>query len=1152
MLHIHRAQRADVLADELAAILLEPAGDPFAAEVVSVPTRGMERWLAQRLSGRLGVTPGGADGVCANIEFPFPGRIISAAVTAASGEDPSTDPWRAEHVVWPLLEVVDGCLLEPWLAPLADHLRGGSGNTAPLRERRFARVRQLADLYDHYGVWRPAMLRCWAQGEDRDGDGRALGPATAWQAELWRRLRGAIGTPSLAERLGPACRSLVEHPGRSALPARFSLFGLTRLPPSQLEVLCALAHARDMHLFVLHPSPALWERVAAHSGGRPRLGSRSLDTTALLAANRLLASWGQDSRELQLVLSAGAPDRADHVRPLPDRPKPTLLAAIQADIAADRAPPGPPLPGRPDTRLELRERDRSLQVHACHGRSRQVQTLRESILHALQDDPTLEPRDMIVMCPDIETFAPLITATFGAPEPREHAEHTGEAAGSVELRVRLADRSLRATNPVLGVLARLLDLAESRVTASQVLDLADTEPVRRRFAFDDDELARLRDWVVSSEIHWGLDETGRIPYRLGSLAYGTWRAGLRRLLLGVAVSESGRSLYEGVLPVDDVDSGAIDLAGRFAELIERLGTALDQLHGPHTLKQWAITLAACTDALAVSSDSDAWQRDELTAMLDGILSEAAGGAASATLALSELRALLGRRLAGRPTRANFRTGELTVCTLVPMRSVPHRVVCLLGLDDGAFPRRSPRDGDDLLLADPHIGDRDPRTEDRQMLLDALLAARETLIVTYNGNDERTNAALPPAVVVGELLDAVDATARRAHGRARDQVVTHHPLQPFDARNFRADVLVPGGPWSFDAVELEGARALSAPRSDKPPFLAAPLPEAEAAALSLQDLVGFAERPVRAFLRQRLGISTSERDDDVRDELPVVLDALRRWGVGQRLLEGVLAGIDGRTVALAELARGALPPGQLGRPVLSELWPDVELIARHARVFSGDQPPRSVEANVQLPGGPLLTGTVSGVHAGVLLTVTFSRLNPRHRLAAWVRLLALTAAHPQERLEAVTIGRASAGDQLPLLISHVPMPAGDADARRDRALEWLGDLVDLRTRGMREPLPLPSRTAAAYARAAWSGASLQDAQTGARTEWESGYQHDGEDREPDHLLAFGAELTFEELYSASPRASESGPGWVQDERSRLGRLARRLWDPLLALEWLEEQ
>ncbi len=1152
MLHIHRAQRADVLADALAAILLEPAGDPFASEVVSVPTRGMERWLAQRISRRLGASPGAADGVCANIDFPFPGRLIAGAIASVSGGDPSTDPWRAEHVVWPLLEVVDACLPEPWLAPLADHLRHGSDGTAPLRERRFARVRALADLYDHYGVWRAAMLGRWAQGEDSDADGRALGPGIAWQAELWRRLRQAIGTPSLAERLDPACRCLREHPELSALPARLSLFGLTRLPPSQLAVLCALAHARDVHLFVLHPSPTLWERVATQSGSRPRLGSRSDDPTAALAANRLLASWGQDSRELQLVLTAGAPDRVDHVRALPDEPAGTLLGAIQADVRADRTPPGLPLPGRHDDRLALRERDRSLQVHACHGRSRQVQALRDSILHALKDDPSLEPRDIIVMCPDIETFAPLITATFGAAEPGESEAGAASPERAVELRVRLADRSLRSTNPVLGVLARLLDLAQSRVTASQLLDLADTEPVRHRFGFDDDELARLREWVVASEIHWGLDEAGRGPYKLGSLAYGTWQAGLRRLLLGVALSESERSLYQGVLPVDDVDSGAIDLAGRFAELIERLGAALTTFHGPLTLTEWAVTLAGATDALAATTDRDAWQRDELTSMLDGILAEAAGGASCTTLALSELRALLGRRLAGRPTRANFRTGELTVCTLVPMRSVPHRVVCLLGLDDGAFPRRSPRDGDDLLLADPHIGDRDPRTEDRQMLLDALLAAGENLIVTYNGNDERTNAALPPAVVVGELLDAVDATARCGHGRARDHVVTHHPLQPFDARNFDSDTLVPGGPWSFDAVELEGARALSAPRCDTPPFLAAPLPEAEPAALSLQDLVSFAQRPVRAFLRQRLGISTSEYDDEVRDELPVVLDALRRWGVGQRLLDGVLAGIDGRTVALAELARGALPPGQLGRPVLMELWPDVELIARHARVFSGDQPRRSVEANLRLPAGPLLTGTVSGVHAGVLLSVTFSRLNPRHRLAAWVRLLALTAAHPQERLEAVTIGRAGAGDELPLLISHMPMPAGDADTRRERALEWLGVLVDLRARGMREPLPLPSRTAAAYAQAAWSGAAQDDIEARAQAEWESGYQRDGEDREPDNLLAFGGEITFEELCSEPPHADESGPGWAQEERSRLGRCARRLWDPLLALEWLEEQ
>ena len=213
------------------------------------------------------------------------------------------------------------------------------------------------------------------------------------------------------------------------------------------------------------------------------------------------------------------------------------------------------------------------------------------------------------------------------------------------------------------------------------------------------------------------------------------------------------------------------------------------------------------------------------------------------------------RLEGRPTRANFRTGHLTVCTLLPMRSVPHRVVCLLGLDDGAFPRKAPRDGDDLMLERPHVGERDPRSEDRQLLLDALLAASERLIVTYTGNDERTNAPRPPAVPVGELLDAVDATVRCEDGQlARERVVVRHPLQPFDPRNFIAGHIAGRHPWSFDGAALAGARALAGPRSEPPSVPAGPLPSRASGVVELADLVRFVEHPVRAFLRQRLGIS----------------------------------------------------------------------------------------------------------------------------------------------------------------------------------------------------------------------------------------------------------------------------------------------------------
>jgi len=1150
VLHLHRAERADRLAAALSEMLLDPLEDPFAPEVICVPTRGMERWLAQRMSTRLGASENRADGVCANIEFPFPGHLVGGALAVAAGLEPDMDPWTAERLVWPLLEVVEECLQEPWLTTLAAHLR--RGQTDPEEpERRFGAVRRIADLFDRYGVHRPDMIRAWAAGKDEAGSARRIRTEAAWQAELWRRLRSRIAQPSPAERLPDACARLREVPALLSLPSRLSLFGLTRLPRSYLEVLAALAGGREVHLFVLHPSPTLWHEVARALGPGSKIIRRGEDPTARLPSNRLLASWGQDARELQLVIAATG-EIVEHHHP-GGGPGKSLLSLIQADIRDDRQPAGPPLPGEPDKRHVLDPGDHSLQVHSCHGRARQVEVLRDAVLHVLEEDRTLEPRDIIVMCPDIETFAPLITATFGAAyvDEEDDLDPMVRQKQRPDLRVRLADRSLRQTNPVLGVIAQLLDLAGQRVTASQLLDLADRDPVRRRFRFDDNDLTQMQDWVAASGIRWGLDAGHRKPFKLDRVPAGTWRAGLDRLLLGVAMTEDDRRLIGGVLPLDDVDSGAIDRAGRMTEFVDRVQSAVDSLNVAKTIDAWSEVISRAAESLTSTSERDSWQSAELRRLLAELVEDASddGALTAVRLELADVRALLADRLRGRPTRANFRTGHLTMCTLVPMRSVPHRVVCILGLDDGEFPRTAARDGDDLMLDDPHVGDRDPRAEDRQMLLDAILAATDRLIITYTGNDERTNLVRPPAVPVGELLDIVEGTATSEAGPARSSVVIRHPLQPFDPRNFTRGELVPEHLWSFDQAALDGARALTGPREDPGRFLPSPLPDTSGVLVELDNLVRFVEHPVRAFLRQRLGVSVSESFDEVEDALPVELDGLEEWGVGQRLLEGCLSGVAFDACEKAEVARGSLPPGMLATPLLADLRPLIEEIAAQGRAVSGNDEAQSLDVRVQLPDGRSLAGTVPGVFGDTLRTVIYARVANKHRLAAWVRLLALTAARPERPFDAVVIGRARSGaGAARVTIARIPALGPDPQTRRTAALSSLTVLADLYDRGMREPLPLACEASGAYAQAATAG---RNAEAAARDAWKTA-RYPKEDRQPEHVLVNGDAISLDDLLAEPPRPDEHGDGWAAAEGTRFGRYARRLWEGLLAREVISDQ
>jgi exodeoxyribonuclease V gamma subunit len=1123
MLFLHRSERADALVDALGDVLRAPLPNALEAEVVAVPTRGVERWLTQRLAHQLGVGGGRrGDGVCGNLTFPFPGRLVGDAVGAASGVAREDDAWSPERAVWPLLDVIDGAVDEPWLATLAAHLRAGEG-----RSRRFSVARHLADLFDRYGVHRPAMVGAWAAGADVFADGQALPVTMVWQAELWRRLRDRIGASSPAERLEAACAALAADPARVELPERVSIFGLTRLPASYLDVLRALAVHRDVHLFLLHPSPVLWERIAGAGAPTMSVVRRADDPTAGAARHALLRSWGRDAREMQLVLTAGAGGAVvDEHRPAHAEGTGTLLGRLQEAVRAD------------DPSVDLGTidpGDRSLQVHACHGRARQVEVVRDAILHLLAGDPFLEPRDVIVMCPDIETFAPLIQATFGAAVDEDDDAGDGDGnSGKTDLRVRLADRSLRQTNPVLSAITALLDLADARVTATQVLDFAAREPVRRRFRLDDDDLERVGRWVNASAIRWGLSKEHREPFHLQNVEQNTWRAGLDRVLLGVTMAEEEQRLVDDVLPLDDVESGAIDLAGRFAELVDRLDAAVAALSAKQTVTAWCEALQHAGEALFATRERDAWQRSQVRQILDEVAGEAGAGAATVELELADVRALLADRLRGQPTRANFRTGHLTFCTLVPMRSVPHRVVCLLGLDDDAFPRRTERDGDDLVAADPYVGDGDGRSEDRQLLLDALLAATETLVITYRGRDERTNAELAPAVPVGELLDSLGPAAR-------ERVVVHHPLQPFDPRNFTPDGLLPGTPWSFDPVTLRGARALVGERAPGQPFLADPLPPMPSTGvIELDALVKFVQHPVKAFLRQRLGISLGDFTQDVADAMPVELFGLDAWAVGERVLEARLAGVSPDDCRAAELARGDLPPDGLAGPAYDKIAADVEcLVEEAAKVAMGEVD--SLEVTVALDDGRLIVGTVPDVVGTVVRSVTYSKVKAKYRAEAWVRALVLACSRPEDGLDVVSIARS---DRYNRKTAVSTIAAIDPDVAR----RHLHELVALYDRGMCEPLPIACATSAAYAEAVRDD---EDAAEAAAKAW-VGDRFGGDRDDDEHVLVYGGRVDFDVLYAAPPCDDEDGAGWTTGERSRFGRYALRFWNGLLEHEKLEHR
>ncbi len=1164
-LHLHLGPRTDVLADGLARLLAEPLDDPFAEELVVVPARGVERWLTQRLSHRLGAGPGRQDGVCAGVRFLHPRSLV--AELAGVGSD---DPWDPDRMVWDLLAVLDASAGDPDLAPLARHVglveevvAGGGpkdvdteSRRALRRDRRHGVLRRVAGLFADYAVQRPALLGAWSAGEDTDGAGAPLPEDLRWQAVLWRRLLERRGGPGPEQRHRDVLARI--RAGESlALPHRLSLFGHTRIPSAELEMIDAVGAVREVHLWVPQASPESWRRLAEgrEGGSAPVARRRRDDRSALRVRHPLVASLGHDGRELQHRLGTLAISSV-HEHPVPGGTlggtarSDTLLGWLQEDVRQDRLPSPTTDAGR-----RLDRGDRSVQIHSCHGAMRQVEVLRDALVGLMEDHPDLEPRDVVVMCPDIEAYAPLFAAVFG-PSDLPGEDEVSEAPAphpGTRLRLRLADRGLGSTNPLLALAHRLVLLAGGRATAEEVLDVAATGPVRRRFALDDDDLSTITAWVRGTGVRWGLDAGARAEFGLGAFGQNTWAAGLDRLLLGLATPErgSGRDVDAiDAVPWDDMGSGDLDLAGRLAECLTRIETCREALRSARSPRQWWTALTEGVRSLGEVSPRDAWQSASLERELTALLGHGATGVGdghpdAVTLSLAEVRGMLERRLEPRPTRSNFRTGHLTVCTMVPMRSVPHRVVCLVGLDDGAFPRGAVPDGDDVLARDPLVGERNPRAEDRQLLLDAVLAATETLVVTYTGNTETTNQARPPAVPLGELIDAVSRTVPSEPAEmVRAHVVRSHPLQPFAPAEFRA-----AAPFSFDRAGLAGAEAARRDKKTPPRLRDVAVTAAAPVEIALQDLRRALTQPARSFLRDLVDVAAPDDRIEVLDTLPLELDGLQEWGVGQRLLDGLLAALpEGgsdevdldalleeawQDAVRQERRRGEVPPAALGDRFLEQtVRPRVLAVTRAAlrwRTSAGER--RSGDVVVPLGTGTRISGVVPDLREKGILRAQYGTPRAHHRLALWIDLLVLAASHgPQGPLRrAVLVGRQrQQAEEVVLQVAPV------------RAHEILVDLVGLLDLGRAGLLPLPPKTTYAFAEARATRQSDDNTRTGAparsRSEWEGFFNPrtsrriEGERVEAAHALLYGKESLVEDL-----RLPHAGRPEVT-----LPALAERLW------------
>jgi exodeoxyribonuclease V gamma subunit len=1124
-LHIFASDRLDTVAAKLAETIgADPLG-PLEREVVVLQSRGMYRWLTLDLARRLGIA--------ATFATPFPGTFCRALAEriegAARGERASAGPaerfeasersaFEREVLAWRLFHLL-ASEDRDLVGPAAAYVRNDIDQT-----KRLALAGRLAERFDQYQLYRPELLAAWEQGEQPIEAGPYHDTAR-WQAALWRNLVAGMTDAHLGTRFAAVIASLCRNEApMTTLPRRVSVFGAPSLPPIFLDLLFALARHASVSIYLVSPTRQYWADIRD-----PKEAARTLDALGSTDAadahidtgHPLLAALGRQGRELAWLLQTRDDTGSAWQHLDDDAPaRRTTLGVLQADIREMT------VRETPVARCELPD-SRSIEIHVCHSRMREMHVVRDIVLDAFERTEDLRLDDVLVVAPNIADYAASIEAVFGVPrrdEPR--------------LEYSIADRSARARAVSIDAAFRILDLVTGHATASDVLDLLDCEPVRAAAGLEAEDTRRVRDWIRAVNVRWGLDAEHRRPpgratggQSAAMDSFDTWRAGLDRLLLGYAMGDADIPVA-GVLARGTAAADPETL-GRLACYLDTLIGHVRALRAPRAIAAWAQELGPALDDLVRPTDDldeAAWR--DLRAALNGLAMTAKRARLEEPVTLQALRHSLRAAADASAMAHGFLSGGVTFCSLTPMRAIPAKLMIVVGLDDTGFPRRDRATSFDLIAASRRPGDRSPRDDDRYAFLETVLAAGERLVLTYIGRSERDNSALAPSSVLSELMSTIDRTfLSQGDGGslpASRALVREHALQPFSERYFADDPNGDARLFSFSADDCTAAMAARAAARVEPVFAAAPLSPGDSMTetIAIADLVELFRDPSKHFATAVLGIRLPRDSDEDKDSEPFGLDNREDYGSKDTLLARRLAGLAAGDDEMELLrATHGLAHGGLGRAHYASLVDEIDTFTTAVRTAAGGDVAYIESPLMDLSGdGWRLTGRLDGLTRGGLLAFRPAKLKAKDFVRAWIHHLALSAW--------------TTGARPP------PVPARTVLVGTDETVEFgpisdatsiLGQLIARYRQAHVEPLPMFPEASRAYVEQARKRA---DPQSKAKTD----------------PFAKAVEKFSGSVWSEGP-SGESADAYVKlawrgrtlldSERERFIELATEFWDPLCA-------
>lgn len=981
-LNLYTSNRMEVLVEYLTMVLDQEKLPPLDSEIIIVQSQGMARFLAMELAQRRGVWAGGS--------FPFPNAFLQDMFVRILGEDISQESWQRGSLAWRIFATLPSLLPEPGFEVLRSYCQ--------TPEKSFQLSQQVSDLFDQYVLYRPEMIQQWSQGND-----------PSWQAILWRQLIKDIDEPHRAELFAMVLKRLSE--GVSAnLPKRIALFGLSSMAPVLIELFAALGKHIKVNVFLLNPCQVEWSQIMTHGAiTKAELATgQDKETQFLENGNELLASMAHLGRDFfDLIL-----EHDPVVNPMfVPADGPSLLAAIQNDILTLQEPKPHCL------------RDRSLHFSSCHNGMREVEVLFDHLLHILNDRDDVQPRDILVMAPDIGIYAPLIEAVF-------------RGAGT-SLPFSIADQSMQEQECFAGFL-ELLQVAKGRWRVSDIMSLLEIPVICRQFGFKVDDLDVLKEWLCEVQVHWGRDGRHRAELGLPPTSEHSFRHGLNRLLLGFAMD--GDDLFMRMLPFQGGELN-VDLASRFLAFYEKLLSLSTFVADEHSAEQWSRGFLDVVDQFLSPVADQEWEIDKLRTILTSLVHDTAHAGLEQNMAPEVIFVWLKKALTLDLSPYGFLSGGITFCSLLPMRAIPFQVVCLLGMNDTDFPRTQIRPAFDHVARDFRKGDRNKRNDDRYLFFEALLSARKQLYISFVGRSIIDNRQILPSVLVSELLEYV--TACLAPDESTDLIV-QHPIQPFNKAYFNGTLA-----RSFSRENHGAALAhLKSTGHDQFDFRQGLNIQSESLddPIPFADVLRFWQNPSAFFCRKTLGLSWDDREMILDDDEPFTLAGLDGYHVATLCVDSLL---EGRQPELQKIrATGMLPQGMVGDMAFGRVAAQAEnLVAKLQPKMTSTC--ENVETTITCGAYSLDVSLENLFESGQLFSRVGGKIDGRHILKAWLYHLVL-------QLVDTTCAKTTFLISSTEMVELQPM---------DNSEELLITILDLYSKGLGEPLPFFAKSSWVYSRIA---------------------------------------------------------------------------------------